>query len=34
MQVASLLHDGATVYLDRKYHAYFEWRGLRPDWIR
>ena len=33
MQIAYLLYDGATVYLDRKYQAYVEWRALRPDWI-
>jgi hypothetical protein len=34
MQAASLLYDGASVYLDRKYEAYVEWRRKRPDWIR
>jgi hypothetical protein len=33
MKIASLLYDGATVYLERKYQAYQEWRALRPDWI-
>ncbi len=33
MQIAYLLYDGATVYLDRKHQAYLEWRALRPDWI-
>ena len=34
MQVASLLYDSATVYLDRKRQAYLQWRASRPDWIR
>jgi hypothetical protein len=33
MKIASLLYDGAIVYLERKYRAYQEWRALRPDWI-
>lgn len=33
MRIASLLYDGATVYLERKYQAYREWCGYRPDWI-
>ena len=33
MKMASLLYDDATVYLERKYQAYQEWRALRPDWI-
>jgi hypothetical protein len=33
MKMAGLLYDDATVYLERKFQAYQEWRALRPDWI-
>lgn len=33
MKIASMLYDGATIFLKRKYQAYLEWRARRPDWI-